>query len=83
MRYEHGFAVTIPYLTPNEDGTNRMERALLHTNDAVDRRRIKRILRRWVRDTLGRTLYTHEMRLLMRNVRKHTQPMQYMRMPGA
>ncbi|QIG73132.1 hypothetical protein EVC00_026 [Rhizobium phage RHph_N37] len=74
MRYPHGFAVTITYATP--DG---YERALVHTNDALDHRRIKRVIRQWVRKYLGRTLYTHELRLLMKTVIKHNQPTQYMR----
>lgn len=74
MRYPHGFAVTVTYETP--DG---YERALIHTNDAVDRRRVKRVIRQWVRKYLGRTLYTHELILLMKTVIKHNQPTQYLR----
>lgn len=77
--YPHGFAVTIPYLTTNEDGTSGMERSLIHTNDPTCRRGIKRMLRKWVKKYLGRTLYTRELNLLMKNVRKHDQPRQYLR----
>ena len=77
--YPHGFAVTIPYLIQNEDGTTSMERSLIHTNDPTCRRAVKRILRGWVKRYLGRTLYTSELSMLMKNVRKHDQPRQYFR----
>lgn len=83
MRYEHGFAITIPYVDTIDDaGGTSWNRALLHTNDAVDRRRIKRVLRQWVRHQLGRTLHTAELNLLMRKVIKHNEPRSYVRMNG-
>lgn len=81
MRYPHGFAITIPYVDTNEDGSTSWNRALLHTNDPLDRRRVKRVLRQWVWSQLGRQLHTAEMRLLMKKVIKHNEPRSYVRMP--
>lgn len=79
MRYVHGFAVTVPFLDTNEDGSTSWNRALIHTNDNVDRRRIKRIIRKWARSHLGRTLYTHELLLIVKQVIRHDQPRFYVR----
>ena len=79
MRYEHGFGVTIPWVDTKEDGSTVWQHSLVHTNSAVNHRRVKRILRRWVKNTMGRMLNNYELRLLMRKVQVHKQPMFYMR----
>ena len=73
MKYPHGFVVTIPYI--DEDGG--WNRALITTNDPIDHRRIKRGIRKWVKQNLGRHIGPIELRLLVKKVQKHKQPMMY------
>lgn len=80
MIYPHGFRVVIPHIATLEDGSSQYQYSNLHTNDPVDHRRIKRILRQWVKQNLDRTLDPITARLLYKSVTKHTQPMQYIRM---
>lgn len=77
--YPHGFAVTIPYLEENGDGTNSMKRVLLSTNSPCDRRRVKRTIRTWVRNELGRSISTYELRLIGKMIIKHKEPRYYVR----
>lgn len=79
MRLEYGFGLSFPYYTTNEDGTVELNRAMMHSNDPVDTRRIKRILRKWVKVNLGRTLHTKELLVLMRLVIRHKTPRIYVR----
>jgi len=77
MRYEHGFVVQVPFLDTNADGSVSRNYALVSSNDNVDRRRVRRILRQWVKSYLFRQLSTREQRSLMTIVKKHTEPMMY------
>lgn len=79
MNYPHGFALSFPYITTREDGTSEFNRALMHTNDSIDKRGIKRIIRKWVKVNLGRTLHTTELLLLMKQIIKHKEPRMYLR----
>ena len=72
MRYEHGFVVQIPHIA---DGTRQI--ALVSSNSNVDHRRVKRVLRQWVKHWLGRHLHSIELAALMKSVKKHKEPMQY------
>ena len=79
MKYEHGFAVTIPWVDTNEDGSSKWNNSIVYTNTPVDRRRVKRVIRQWVKHTMDRTISTYELNLLMKRVIKHTQEMHYVR----
>lgn len=79
MRYPYGFVVTIPFSELQDDGSTAWKRALLSSNDDLDRRRIKRVIRRWVKVTLGRNLYTHELLSIMKQVIKHDMHRMYIR----
>lgn len=72
--YPFGFALVVPHID-HDGGWNR---TLLTTNDPIDRRRIKRGLRIWVKQNLGRHIGPVELRLLLKNVQKHKQPMMYL-----
>ena len=74
MKYKNGFGVSIPYY--DENGV--LCRNMLSTNDSIDHRRVKRGLRKWVLQNTQRKLDSFAIRALMKSVRRHSQPMQYM-----
>lgn len=79
MNYPYGFVVVIPFSDAQEDGTTEWKRALLTSNDPLDKRRIKRTIRKWVKVALSRTIYTHELNSLMKQVIKHDSPRMYIK----
>jgi len=77
VRYPYGFAVQVPFLDTESDGTVTKNYALVSSNDDLDRRRVKRILSQWAKAYLHRTLRTREKLALMTIVKVHKEPMQY------
>ena len=73
MKYPYGFVLTIPY--QEVDGS--WNRTLISTNDSIDHRRIKRGIRKWIKQNLGRSIGPYELRKVCRKVIKHKQPMMY------
>lgn len=69
MRYTNGAFVSIPFVNTKEDGTTERCWAHMDFSGDVDRRRIKRQIKKWVRTNLGRKLGREEQTLLMRRVR--------------
>lgn len=82
MKYAYGFGLQVPFVNTKEDGSTEHCYALLSTNDPVDGRKIKQLLRKWVKKSLGRSLHPSEQRLLLKRVVKHNQPVVYMRAPS-
>lgn len=70
MRYTNGVYLTVPYMMPNEDGTTSMMRSRMNFSGNVDRRRVKRELRKWVKRNLERSLSVREQNLIMRNAQR-------------
>lgn len=69
--------VAVPYIDTMEDGTttrNFAHISLQNPDSNIDRRRVKREVRKWVKRTLGRNIYTWELNALMKNVRWFTNP---------
>lgn len=77
MKFPYGFMLVFPYLASNADGSVSRNYARLTTNGEVDKRRVKRGLRRWVKSELGRTVHSRELHALMRAVKPHKEPMMY------
>lgn len=77
MRYPNGFVIQVPFLDTAEDGSVSRNHALISSNDNLDYRRVRRILRQWAASHLHRQLHTVEQRHLMRMVRKHKEAMTY------
>lgn len=73
MKYPHGFVVTIPYI----DSDGSWTRTLISTNDPIDHRHIKRGIRKWIKQNIGRSVADIELRLLLKKVQKHKQAMMY------
>lgn len=69
MRYNNGAFVSIPFINTRADGETERCWAHLDFNGAVDKRRVKRQIKKWVRDSLGRKLGREELAQLMRRVR--------------
>lgn len=71
-RYSDAKRIFVPYLAQTtEDGPVEPQVAALvfrvHEG-TVDRRKVKRMIRRWVKENLERTLHTVELRWLMRSM---------------
>jgi len=62
--------VSFPYITSNEDGsTNRNWAHMTFRSDTrVDRRVIKKAIRKWVKDNLERTLHCNDLAMIMKRV---------------
>lgn len=73
MKFKNGFALVIPHI--ESDGG--WARTMITTNDPIDHRRVKRGIRTWVKQNLGRRIGPVELRLLYKKVSRHTQPMLY------
>lgn len=74
MKYYGGAQVMVPWLENKEDGSlDRNWTALTFTTatsqDYVDRRRIKREIRKFVRGTIGRHIHIAELRFILAYVR--------------
>lgn len=67
MRYKHGFSIRLPYLETQEDGTVQRAHAFISTKDACDHRQVKTIVRKWVKQQLGRHLHPTEQRGLIKH----------------
>lgn len=67
MRFEHGFSIRLPYLSTQEDGTVQRAHAFISTMDACDHRQVKTIIRKWVKQNLGRNLHPEEQRGLIKH----------------
>ena len=61
-----GRLVMIPFLTTNEDGSEDRNWARLRFYGAVNRRRIKREVRKWIKRTLGRSVHPYELRRILK-----------------
>lgn len=62
-----GKLVMLPYLTTEEDGSTNRNWARFRFTGPVDRRRIKREVRKWVKRILGRSIHPIELRNLLKH----------------
>ena len=69
MKYLNGAFLSIPFINTNEDGSTERCWAHMDFNGAVDKRRIKRQIKKWVRLQLGRKLGREELAMLLRRIR--------------
>ena len=62
--------VSFPYLTANEDGsTNRnWAHMTFKSEERIDRRAVKRAIRKWVKHNLERTLHCNELAMITKRV---------------
>lgn len=65
MEQPKGTMVMIPYLSTNEDGTEDKNWARMRFYGDVDRRRVKREVRKWIKRTLGRNVHPIELRNIL------------------
>lgn len=65
-------SINVPWINTKEDGTTERCWSSLSFAGAVDRRRIRREVRKWVKRALGRTLYTEELHMLTNRKRINT-----------
>lgn len=82
MKYPYGFGIIIPYLDATTDPVSA-SKSLISTNDRIDRRRVKRGVRRWIKSELGHKVHTSTLRLYLKRIMVHDAPKQYIRMPSA
>lgn len=69
MRYTDGCYVSIPFINTKEDGDTERCWAHLQFRGNVDRRRVKRQIRKWVSANLQRHIHPEELRMLVRRVK--------------
>lgn len=62
-----GANISVPFISTNEDGTTERNWARMGFAGPVDRRRIKREVRKWVKRQLGRRIDADTLRRLLRN----------------
>ncbi len=62
--------VSFPYITSNEDGSTNRNWAHMTFKSAerIDRRSIKRAVRKWVKRNLDRTLHCAELEMIMKRM---------------
>lgn len=63
-----GATVLVPYITTQEDESTDRNWARLNFVGPVNRRRVKREIRKWVKRTLERSIDQHTLRLLCKQV---------------
>jgi hypothetical protein len=66
MRYEKGVMLMVPFVNTNEDETTDRMWAKFSFKGNVDRRRVKRELRKWVQRNLQRRLHPIEQGMVMK-----------------
>lgn len=66
-----------PYLSTSADGSVSRNYARLTTNGRIDKRAVKRGVRKWIKVNLGRNVSTVELLGLMKAVKPHKEPMMY------
>ncbi len=69
MRYKNGAFISIPFINTLDDQSTERCWAHLDFEGDVDRRRIKRQVKTWVRKSLGRKLGREELALLMKRIK--------------
>lgn len=65
--------LAVPYIGLDEAGNTTRNWANFRFAGQVDRRRIKRMVRKWVKRNLGRRIHTSELHSVCRTVRIKTQ----------
>ena len=68
MKARRGARVLIPFITTNDDKSTDRNWAKLDFSGPVDRRRVKREIRKWVKRSLERNLDTFTLLKLMKQV---------------
>lgn len=69
MRYLHGAFLSIPFVNTLEDGSTERCWAHMDFTGVVDRRRIKRQIRKWVLTNLGRHIGHEEHAMLLKRIK--------------
>lgn len=62
-----GTMVMLPFITTNEDGSTERNWARMRFVGVVNRRRVKREIRKWVKRALGRCIHPVELRAIMKH----------------
>ena len=73
MKFPYGFGLSLPY--QDEEGV--WHRTMISTNDPIDHRRVKRGIRTWIKQNLGRSIADKELRVVYKAVMRHTEPKVY------
>lgn len=76
MKFKHGFMLVIPFI----DSDGGWTKTMISTNDPIDHRRVKRGIRTWIKQNVGRHVADVELRLLYKAVTRHKAPTQYIKM---
>lgn len=69
MRYTTGCQIMVPYIDMDENGESSPAYARMTFKGDVDRRRVKRELRKWVKRQVGRSISGWELQGIMKSAR--------------